>query len=78
MLDEMYTNVSRHFVLEDCDEEDRSEVNRLFRQIVGCIVLPQAPSAPMPRGLHKLRSRRGNRKGKAKNAKDKRLGDIKY
>ena len=30
-LDEMYINVLRHSVLEDCDEEDKSELNGLFR-----------------------------------------------
>jgi hypothetical protein len=38
MLDEMYTNVLRHSALEDCDE-DKSELNELFRRIVGCIVI---------------------------------------
>jgi hypothetical protein len=51
MLDGVYTNVLRRSVLEDRDEEYKSEVNGLFRQIVGCIVLPQAPPAPMPRNF---------------------------
>jgi hypothetical protein len=39
MLDEMYTNVLTSSVLGDCDEEDKSEMSKLFRRIVGCIII---------------------------------------
>ena len=45
-LDEMYTNVLTSSVLGDYDEEDKSEISGLFRQIVGCIVMLFEPLPP--------------------------------
>jgi hypothetical protein len=35
----MYINVLIYSVLEDCDEEDKSELNKFFKQIVKFIII---------------------------------------
>ncbi|KAF8244588.1 hypothetical protein K440DRAFT_471685, partial [Wilcoxina mikolae CBS 423.85] len=54
-LDGMYTQVLKHSVIGDCEEQEKEELSERFRQIVGSIVLLSDPLSvdALARLLHK-------------------------